>query len=276
MNKVLNTLINIVKNIIKDDLTSLASEMAFNFILTISPFFISLVAIFGLFSSYDVINHIISFLSPIAPRDALEILEKALMGINQTSPGSVLTLGFLGTMWAISNATDVIIKGLNRTYKVKETRPLWRTKGLAIFLVLITVLILFIAINLIIFTPIIINFLRNYIYIPTYLQILITLIRWPITFFVLFTVILLTYSFLPDIKEKKLKRMLVAIPGTLFFCIFWLVASWLFGIYTENFGKYNQIYGALGAVIILIIWLYYTSLILLIGGEINFEIYKKS
>ncbi|MDD3013624.1 MAG: YihY/virulence factor BrkB family protein [Candidatus Gastranaerophilales bacterium] len=274
MNKILNIYVNIVKNMIKDELTSLASEMAFNFILAISPFIILLVAIFGLFSSYDVINHIIAFLSPIAPADALKVLKEALIGINQVSSGKILTLGFLGTIWAISNATDVIIKGLNRAYKVKETRPIWKIKGFAIFLILITALILFIAINLIIFIPIILQFLKSYIYIPVYLEILIKLIKWSIIFFTLFAVILSIYSFMPNIKEKNKVRILNSIPGTLFFCIFWSAASWLFGLYTENYGRFNQVYGALGAIIILIIWLYYTSLILLIGGEINSEIYK--
>lgn len=275
MNRILNSSVNIVKNIIKDDLTSLASEMAFNFILTISPFFISLVAIFGLFSSGNVINYIINFLSPIAPKDALNTLKEALMGINQASTGSILTFGFLGTLWAISGATDGIIKGLDRAYKVKETRPIWITKGLAIFLVLITVIILFTAINLIIFTSIIVDYLRLQVYIPKYLQILITLSRWPITFFALFAVILSIYAFMPNIKEKNKVRILNSIPGTLFFCIFWSIASWLFGLYAENYGGFNRVYGALGAVIILITWLYYTALILLIGGEINSEIYKK-
>jgi membrane protein len=275
MNKTLAVSIDLVKNIIKDDLTSLSSEMAFNFILTVSPFAILLVAIFGLFSSDNVINDIIFFLSPIAPRDALEALKEALTGINQASTGGILTIGFLSTLWGVSGTTDVIIKGLNRTYKVKETRPIWITKGLTIFLVLITVLVLFFATNLIIFTPIIINFISTYIYIPEYIQILIELSRWPITFMALFAVILSIYAFMPDIKEKNKIRILNSIPGTLFFCMSWSVASWLFGLYAENYGGFNKVYGALGAVIIFITWLYYTSLILLIGGEINFEVYKK-
>lgn len=275
MNRFINLSIEIIKNVIRDDLTSLASELAFNLTLAISPFIISLVAIFGLFSSYDIINHIISFLGTIAPRDALEVLKKALIGINQASTGGILTIGFAGTLWAVSNATDVIIKSLNREYKIKETRPIWITKGLSIFLVLISVLILFVSINLIIFTPIIINKISNYVYIPVYLQVLIKLSRWPVTFLALFAVILIIYSFMPNIKKKKRIKILSSISGTVFFCVFWLAASWLFGLYAENFGKYNQVYGALGAVIILIIWLYYSSLILLIGGEINSIVYKR-
>lgn len=274
MKKIINSLIYIIKKIMKDDITSLASEMAFNFILTISPFTISIVAIFGLISSYNLINNIISFLSPIAPKDALVVLKDALVGINLASSGGILTIGFLGTLWAVSSATDVIIKGLNRAYQIKESRPIWITKGLAIFLVLITVIVVFVAINLIIFTPIVVDFIRNYIYIPHYLQVLITFSKWPITFFALFTVILLIYSFMPNIKEKNKVKILSSIPGTLFFCIFWLVASWIFGLYAENYGKYNQVYGALGAIIVLLVWLYYTSLIMLIGGEINSIFYE--
>lgn len=276
LNMIINMTINIIKDISKNDLTGLASEMAFNFITAISPFFISVIAIFGLFSSDNIISQIIMFLNPIAPKPALQILERVLTGVNQTPPEGLLTFGFLGTIWSVTGITDVLIKGMNRSYKVNETRPIWITKSLAVFFVLITVLVLFIALNLIIFTSILLKYLSNYIiYIPNHIQIFILLSRWPIIFLALFTVILIIYAFMPSIKADNKIRILSSIPGTLFFCIFWSLASWSFSLYTDNYSRYNQVYGALGAVIILLTWLYYTSLILLIGGEINSETYKK-
>ena len=275
MKKALNSIIALVKTIMRDDLLSLASEMAFHLILAIFPFIISIAAIFGLLSSDNIIDQIIVFLTPIAPSDVLNILKKVLTEINRASTSGILTLGFFGTLWAITGATDNIIKALNRAYKVEETRPVWITKGSVLFLVLLTALVLFATINLILFTSGIVKLLSSLIYIPHYAQVLISLSKWPITLIALFIIILLIYAFMPNIKEKAKVRILSSLPGAFFFCAFWTIASWLFGLYAENFSSYSKVYGTLTGVIIFLIWLYYTSLILLIGGEINAGFYKK-
>lgn len=76
-------------------------------------------------------------------------------------------------------------------------------------------------------------------------------------------------------KLEKKTKFIYTVPGTLFFCTFWMLASWGFNLYVNNFGAYDKVYGVLGGFAVLLIWLYYTSLIILIGGEINYQVYKK-
>ena len=104
---------------------------------------------------------------------------------------------------------------------------------------------------------------------------MILIFRWPVSFLALFVVAYMNYYFLPDIKEISKARQISSLFGTLFFCIFWLLGSWLFSLYVGNLNTYNWVYGTIGAFAMLMVWLYYTSLLILIGGEINSQILDK-
>lgn len=266
---------SIVRDIIRYDFTGMASEMAYNFILALFPFAIFLTAIFGLFGSNDAVVRIIESLRFIAPEAALDLVESVLKGIISSSSGEILTLSLIGSYSAAIGGVLVIMKGLNRAYHVPETRSFWKTNGMALLMVLIIAFIIFIFLNIIIFGTELLNFLSTYIYIPDDLFSILLLSRWPLTFLGLFVLIWLIYFFAPNIKTTGKIRLLSAIPGSLFFCIFWSIASWAFGVYVDNFPRFNTVYGTLGAVIILLLWLYYTSLIILIGGEINSRVYRE-
>ena len=128
---------------------------------------------------------------------------------------------------------------------------------------------------MIIFGKFIVNFLVHYAGISTSFALLLLTLRWPVSFLVLYCMAFINYYILPDLRgDEKLKRK-IALPGTLFFCLFWLVGSWWFSVYVNNLQTYNRVYGTIGAFAVLMVWLYYTSILLLIGGEINSQVYNK-
>jgi membrane protein len=178
-----------------------------------------------------------------------------------------------------SNGTAVAIKGMNKAYKTKETRPFWYVRLLSMALVILNACILFWGVNLTIFAQVIIDSVSQFILIQSALIDTINTIlalRWPIAFLALFVMIFLNYFLMPNTtKMNKRIRFLYTLPGTFFFCSFWLFASWGFSLYVNNFGSYDKVYGILGGFAVLLLWLYYTSLIMLIGGELNYQIYKK-
>jgi len=142
-------------------------------------------------------------------------------------------------------------------------------------MVFVNTFMLLLSINLIIFGKVIINFLVHYVGISHAFAITLLTLRWPVAFFALYIMALINYYILPDVKgDEKLKRKSL-LPGTLFFCTFWLVGSWGFSIYVNNLHTYNRVYGTIGAFAMLMMWLYYTSILLLIGGEINSQVYNK-
>ena len=142
-------------------------------------------------------------------------------------------------------------------------------------MVFVDVMVLFLSINLIIFGKIIIGFLVEHMFISKIIAIVLLTLRWPIAFAALFLMAFLSYYILPDLRGNERFKRKSAIPGSFFFVIFWLVASWGFSIYVNNLKTYNMVYGTIGAFAVLMVWLYYTSILILIGGEINSQVYNK-
>lgn len=121
---------------------------------------------------------------------------------------------------------------------------------------------------------VILDFIDHYFAIHDTVISTINLVRWPITFSMLFIIGFIIYYFMPNVSISFKNKILSALPGTLFFTLGWLGVSRLFGLYVENIAQFSRVYGALGAVIILLLWLYYTAFVILLGGEVNSEFYK--
>ena len=121
----------------------------------------------------------------------------------------------------------------------------------------------------------IVKFLVTYIGMTEHLGNVMLFVRWPIAFLTLFILAYLSYYILPDLTGNERLRRHSALPGTIFFCISWLLGSWLFSIYINNLHTYNFVYGTIAGFAIMMMWLYYTSILLLIGGEINSQLYEK-
>ena len=142
-------------------------------------------------------------------------------------------------------------------------------------MVFVNALVLFLSITLIIFGKVIIKFLVTYLGMTEHLANIMLFSRWPIAFLTLFILAYLSYYILPDLSgHEKLKRH-SALPGSIFFCISWLLGSWGFSIYVNNLHTYNFVYGTIAGFAVMMMWLYYTSILILIGGEINSQLYEK-
>lgn len=267
---------HVVKAVIDHDFSGMAAEMGFMLMLGIFPAMLFLMAVFAWMGNKSFINPVLLFLSSVIPADSMKLINTVLNEVMIFSKGGLIaTIGIIVTLFLTSNAVAVILKGLNRAYKVEETRSFIYTRLLSIIMVFVNTFMLFLSINLIVFGKLIINFLVNYVGISHAFEISLLTLRWPVAFFSLYFMAFINYYILPDLKgDEKLKRK-SALPGTLFFCIFWLVGSWGFSIYVNNLQTYNRVYGTIGAFAMLMVWLYYTSILLLIGGEINSQVYNK-
>ena len=104
---------------------------------------------------------------------------------------------------------------------------------------------------------------------------IIAIVRWPVSYLALVILSMGNYYILPAIEGNDRIRFKSILPGTFFFSLFWMLGSWCFSLYLSNLNAYNKVYGAIGAVAILMVWMYYSSLIMLIGGEINSKVYEK-
>lgn len=270
------TLRNIIKSVIDNDFFGMAAEMGFMLVIGIFPFMLFLTALFGWLGKHSFMNPLIVFMQQVMPNDVINLIETVLNEVwFFTKGGLIATFGFFVTLLLSTNALAIVLKGLNCAYKVEETRSFLYTRLLSLIMVFVNALVLFLSINLIIFGKVIIKFLVTYIGLTDHLGDFVLFIRWPIAFIALFIMAYLHYYILPDLGGKEKLRRTSALPGTLFFCVSWLLGSWGFSIYINNLHTYNFVYGTIGGFAVLMVWLYYTSILILIGGEINSQLFNK-
>ena len=265
---------NLIQSIIRDDFANAAGEMAYMTALGIFPFMLFLMAVFGWLGKTFFINKIIFGLSTIAPQGVIDLINGVLAEVVIFKSGKTMAIvGFLVTVFLTSNAIAVIIKGLNRANNIQENRSFFKVRLLAVLMVFVNTFFLFISINLIVLGKVIMNFIGSYLSIPQHIIDTILITRWPAAFLLMFLLAAINYYVLPA-RDFSAKRKSV-IAGALFFCVFWLLGSWGFSLYVNALGTYNKVYGTIGTFAILMVWLYYSSIILLIGGQINNQTLRK-
>ena len=268
-------LINLVKRIIIDDFLGMAAEMGFWFAIGIFPFMLFMMSFFTLLGKKALFMPIIHFLDSVAPTDSVNLIKEVLNEVMIFEHGGIVAVfGFFVTIFLSSNAIFVIIKGLNRALGIDEHRSLLSTRILSILMVFVNVFFMFITINLIIFGKVILQFVLNFINLSALFINFLLIGRWFVSFIALYLMAYLNYFLLPASEGSEKIKSKSALPGTLFFCFCWMFGSWCFSIYINNLHTYNRVYGSIGAFVMLMVWLYYTSLIMLVGGEINSQAYR--
>ena len=267
---------SIIKSVVDNDFFGMASEMGFMLTIGICPIILFLTALFGYIGKHSFMNPIFIFMQNIMPADALNIVNVVLREVFFFSKGGLLAiLGFCITLFLSTNTLAIVAKGLNRAYKVKETRSFLYSRLLALIMVFVHTLVLSLSITLIVFGKVIIKFLVTYIGMTEHLGNIILFVRWPVAFLTLFVMAYLSYYILPDLSGNEKLRRHSAWPGTIFFCISWLIGSWGFSLYVNGLHTYNFVYGTIAGFAVMMMWLYYTSILILIGGEINSQLYEK-
>lgn len=266
----------LIISIIENDFYGMAAEMGFMMVIGIFPFMLLLMAVFGWMGNKSYMDPILLGLSSIMPEQAMNLILTVLSEVMIFEQGGTLAIiGILVTIILSTNGVAVVLKGLNRAYKVEETRNFVYTRILSLIMVFVNTLVLFLSINLIIFGKVFINFAVNHLHMSKQIALMLLTLRWPVAFLALYVMAFLSYYILPDLRGNEAYKRASALPGSLFFCTFWLVGSWGFSVYVNNLKTYNFVYGIIGAFIVLMVWLYYTSLLLLIGGEINSQVYNR-
>jgi membrane protein len=266
----------LIISIIKNDFYGMASEMGFMLVIGIFPFMLFLTAVFGWMGNKAMMTPILRFLATFMPEQAMNLIMTVLSEAMIFSHGKLMAIvGFCVTLVLSTNAVAVVLKGLNCAYKVTETRNFVYTRLLSLLMVFVDTMVTFLSVNLIIFGKTIINLMVGHFHMSASVAITLLTLRWPIAFAALYFMAFLSYYILPDLKGNESFKRKSAIPGTWFFTTFWLVGSWGFSIYVNNLKTYNMVYGTIGAFAVLMVWLYYTSVLILIGGEINSQVYNK-
>ncbi len=276
MKQKFKTIQNIIKAVVDNDLFGMAAEMGFMLVIGFFPFMLFLTAVFGWLGKHTFMNPLMDFFCKVIPGDVLNLLQIVMNDIWFFSKGGLIAaLGFTITVILSTNAIAIVAKGLNRAYKLEDTRSWIYNRVLALIMVFVNALILFLSIDLIVFGKVIIKFLTTYLGLTVSLGNIILFVRWPLAFIALFIMAYLHYYILPDLQCPEKLRRKSALPGAFFFTISWLIGSWAFSVYINNLHTYNFVYGTIAGFAILMIWLYYTSILVLVGGQINSQLFDK-
>ena len=274
--KTYNFFKNTIMSIIENDFSGMAAEMSYMLVIGIFPFMLFLMSLFNLIGKNYYMNPLFIFLEKVMPAESLGLIYTVINQVLGFANGrSIAILGLLITFFLSINALAVVIKGLNRAYKVEETRAFLYTRLLSLIMVIVNTLVLFLSINLIIFGRVIIRFLVAYTALTPDMGSMLLAIRWPIAFLALFVMAFLHYYIFPDVSWSEELKCKSALPGTMFFCVTWLLASGGFSLYVNELHTYNLVYGSIAAFAMLMIWFYFTSMLVLIGGEINSQVHDK-
>lgn len=271
----------LLQQIQEDDCSGLAAEMAYHFLLASAPalvFIFSVIAVVG--NPYTLSLQLMQYTQHMLPAQALTLVQGLIDMVLTGGSQSLAIISLLGALWASSNGADAVVKGLSRAYRIHH-RPQGEQIGFvrqritSILSVLLLGLSLFLGSNLLIWGRMITTFLVATFELPLVTAPLVTLARYVLVLGMVTLFSSLIYTLIPGkpYSATSLKKSLV---GGGSFVVLWVLISLGFSSYVENFGSYNQVYGSLGAIIVMMLWLYLTSFVFLIGGEINALLYRRN
>jgi len=246
-----------------NDLAAMSAQISYYLILAFFPFLFFLI---NLLSFTPLSNKLlISNFNIILPTDAAILVKNVLVETVQAKSKTILLLGMFGSLWAASQGMSAIIRGLNNSYGVKESRNFIRLNFIALTSTIgLTGMIIF-SFFMIVFGRIIGSYLFGLIGAKTLFYSIWSFLRYGISLTLMLVAFYFIYKYLPN-KKLKFNNIMV---GTIFATFGWVSVSLLFSFYVNNFVNYEIIYGSLGGIFALIIWLYISTLIFLLGGELN-------
>jgi membrane protein len=251
----------------KDNLSMIAAGVAFYLLFAIFPGIAAAVSIYGLVADPATIEKQVSALNQMMPQQAYDILMGQLKSLSQAS-GGALSLGLIGgiilALWSASKGMKALITAMNIAYGEEEGRGLIKFNLISLLLTLGTIVFGLIALSLIAIMPA----LFGNIGLNETVRNIVSLARWPILVIFIVVWLSLLYRYAPN---RDYPRWQWVSWGSAFATLLWLVASILFSIYVSNFGSYNETYGSMGAIVILLMWLLITTYAVLLGAELNAE-----
>jgi membrane protein len=247
------------RDTLDDNLLDYAGSCAFSAILAVFPFLLFAVALAGLVIDPVTLATLIESIRRAVPEEAAGLLIDRVRALSEGSKPGLVTVGAVVAVWSASSAVAALATAFNIAYDVRETRPFWKTRGLALLLTLAGAVLFVTVAGLAIAARVVLHDL------PGPLGAAVLWLRWPTTALLITLLLACLYYLLPNLEQEF--RLFT--PGSLVAAALWIFASAGFSFYAGRFGKYEVVYGALGGVIVLLLWLWISALAVLLGAEIN-------
>jgi membrane protein len=250
----------------RDQLTVLAGSVTYSGVLALFPFLLFLVSVVSVIVTPEQAEGLAKQLGQVAPPDVSRIVGDRIRVIASDAKTGLLTFGALGALWAASSGVSTLTSALNSVYGVKEQRPFWKTRGLAVLMTFVSGVLALVAAVVAVASPALAALVGG----PAGTAI--SWLRLPVAGLIMMLLWAILYYALPDV-EQDFKFIT---PGSVAGVVIWVLASFGFSEYVTHFGSYEATYGSLGGIIVMLLWMWISSLVMLVGAEANAIIEHRS
>lgn len=253
-----------VRDFFVDDMTTYASALSYQVLFSLFPFIIFLIALLGFFNLSGFFDWLRQQTQMMLPRESTQAVDEVINELQQQK-GGLLSFGVIVALWTASSAVRATMNALNVAYDVKEGRPAWKLYPLSIIYTIGIAAMMILAAGFLIVGPQAMQWLAQQLGME---QVFVTVwawLRWPAAIFLLTLVVAVTYYVAPDVEQEF--RFIT--PGATLAVLVWIMTSIGFDYYVSNFGNYDATYGGIGAIIVLLLYFFISSAVLLFGAEVN-------
>lgn len=269
MRTVRKILVNAYHDVMNNHTMSMAAGLSYYFVLSLFPLLILLASIVGYLPIPDLFERILGTMSRVVPPESMGLVRRVVGSVIQPH-GGLFTFGLLGSVWTASGGFAGLIEALNVAYDVPETRPIWRTRSLAIGLTFVIGLLLVVALGMMILGPRLGEWIANLVGLGWTFVAVWPYIKWAVSIGFTVLAVEIIYFWAPNVKQ----RFWATLPGAAIGVGFWIGTSYALSYYFSQFANFNKTYGTLGAAMALMVWLYWSWFAILVGAEINSELLK--
>lgn len=258
------------QDIMRNHTMAMAAGLSYYFVMSLFPLLILAAAIVAYLPIPNLFGRIVGAMQQIVPADSMGVVRSVLRDVISPHKGGFLTIGILGTIWAASGGFASFIEAANVAYDVPETRPIWKTRLLAIGLMVVIGTLMVIGAALMFVGPQFGVWLAAKVGLSWVFAKLWPVLRWVISIAFIVLAVELMFYWAPNVKQ----RFWATLPGAAIGVGFWIGTSYALGLYFQHFANFNKTYGTLGAAVALMVWLYWSWFMILVGAEINSELLK--
>jgi membrane protein len=253
-----------------DNLTDWAAALTYYSILAIFPALLALVSVLGLLGD-STTQSLIDNLGTVAPGPAKDIVTSALENLqkNKGAAGILFIVGVAMALWSASGYVAGFMRASNAIYDVGEGRPIWKTLPTRVLTTLVLLVMLAAVAIAVTFTGGLAKQAGNVLGVGSTAVEAWDIAKWPVILVVVMTMFAILYWAAPNVKHPKFRWIT---PGSIIGVLLWIVASAAFALYVASFASYNKTYGALGGVIVFLVWLWISNIAVLLGAELNAEV----
>jgi len=252
----------------EDEIPDRAAALSYYFLLAIFPALLFLTSLFGLLPAPGLMDGLMSYLDRVLPDDAASLVHRTLGEVVGGARRGLLSVGAVLALWAASSGMASVMTALNVAYDVDDPRPWWKRRLIAVGLTIVFSAFTLTATFLLVFGPRIARALADSLGVGPAFGVAWTAVSWPVVMLLTLIGIALVHYLAPAVRQQW--RWVT--PGSIFALAVWIPVSLGLRAYVAWFGNYNATYGSIGGVILLMLWLYLSSIVLLVGAEINSEI----